>query len=40
MTTLAFILEVGILGIAATIGCMAVGLGFATLFDTINERRK
>ena len=40
MSTLAFILEVGILGIMATIGCMTVGLVFATLFDTIDERRK
>ena len=39
MSIVVLILRIVGLGIAATVGCMVVGLGIATLFDTIDERR-
>lgn len=39
MSTLIFILEVGILGVLATTVCMTAGLCLATLFDGIDERK-
>lgn len=37
MSTLLFVIKVGILGVLATVGCMFMGMGIAYFFDNLEK---
>ena len=37
MSTLIFVIKVGILGVLATVGCMFMGMGIAYFFDNLES---
>lgn len=39
MSTLLFVIKVGILGVLATVGCMFMGMGIAYFFDNLEKGR-